>query len=144
MAQARPGRWLELHHVFNVEQTEWLPLRSLQTAGPEWEAHERAEALIETAVVDAPRRTSSSASPPAGRSATRRPGRPACRARGLQTQVEFDRFLEGVAEQPGTLRSTTTLPPPQNTRSDLPFSQVFWPFHQTPGGNAVVRLGFTG
>ena len=38
---------IKLHHVFNVEQTEGLQLRSLQTtAGPEWEGHERAEALI--------------------------------------------------------------------------------------------------
>ena len=37
---------VKLHHVFNVEQTEGLQLRSLQTAAPEWEGHERAEALI--------------------------------------------------------------------------------------------------
>ena len=37
---------VKLDHVFNVEQTEGLKLRSLQTAtGPEWEGHERAEAL---------------------------------------------------------------------------------------------------
>ena len=32
---------VKLHHVFNVEQTEGLKLRSLETAGPEWEGHER-------------------------------------------------------------------------------------------------------
>ena len=37
---------VKLHYVFNMEQTEGLPLRSLQTAGPECEGHERAEALI--------------------------------------------------------------------------------------------------
>ena len=37
---------VKLHHVFNVEQTDGLKLRSLQTAGPEWEGHQRAEALI--------------------------------------------------------------------------------------------------
>ena len=36
---------VKLHHVFNVEQTEGLKLRSLAKA-PEWEGHERAEALI--------------------------------------------------------------------------------------------------
>ena len=37
---------VKLHYVFNVEQTEGLKLRSLAEAAPEWEAHERAEALI--------------------------------------------------------------------------------------------------
>ena len=37
---------VKLHYVFNVEQTEGLSLRSLQTAAPEWEGHERAEALV--------------------------------------------------------------------------------------------------
>ena len=37
---------VKLHHVFNVEQTEGLKLRSLETAAPEWDGHERAEALI--------------------------------------------------------------------------------------------------
>ncbi len=37
---------VKLHHVFNVEQTESLKLRSLQTAAPEWQGHERAEVLI--------------------------------------------------------------------------------------------------
>ena len=37
---------VKLHYVFNVEQTEGLNLRSLQTAAPAWEAHERAEALM--------------------------------------------------------------------------------------------------
>ena len=37
---------VKLQHVFNVEQTEGLNLRSLQTAAPEWEGHERAEALM--------------------------------------------------------------------------------------------------
>ena len=34
---------VKLHHVFNVEQTHRLKLRSLETAAPEWEDHERAE-----------------------------------------------------------------------------------------------------
>ena len=43
---------VKLHYVFNVEQTEGLQLRSLQTAaGPEWDAHERAEALIKSSGV---------------------------------------------------------------------------------------------
>ena len=42
---------VKLHHVFNVEQTEGLQLRSLQTAGPEWEGHQRAEALIKSSGV---------------------------------------------------------------------------------------------
>ncbi|MYH30719.1 MAG: DUF1738 domain-containing protein [Acidobacteria bacterium] len=43
---------VKLHHVFNVEQTEGLKLRPLQTApGPEWEGHERAEALIKASGV---------------------------------------------------------------------------------------------
>ena len=43
---------VKLHHVFNVEQTEGLKLRPLQTApGPEWEGHERAEALIQASGV---------------------------------------------------------------------------------------------
>ena len=42
---------VKLHHVFNVEQTEGLQLRSLQTAAPEWEGHERAEALIKSSGV---------------------------------------------------------------------------------------------
>ena len=37
---------VKVQHVFNVEQTEGLKLRSLQTTGPEWEAHERAETLV--------------------------------------------------------------------------------------------------
>ena len=37
---------VKLHYVFNVEQTEGLQFRSLQTAVPAWEGHERAEALI--------------------------------------------------------------------------------------------------
>ncbi len=37
---------VKLHYVFNVEQTEGLNLRSLQTAAPAWEGHERAEALM--------------------------------------------------------------------------------------------------
>ena len=37
---------VKLHYVFNVEQTESLQLRSLQTAPPAWEGHERAEAMI--------------------------------------------------------------------------------------------------
>ena len=47
VASVRRDRPLvKLHHVFNVEQTEGLNLRSLQTAVPEWEGHERAEALM--------------------------------------------------------------------------------------------------
>ena len=42
---------VKLHHVFNVEQTEGLKLRPLETAGPEWEGHERAEALIQASGV---------------------------------------------------------------------------------------------
>ena len=37
---------VKVQHVFNVEQTEGLRLRSLDVAKPEWEGHERAEALI--------------------------------------------------------------------------------------------------
>ncbi|MCY4661758.1 MAG: zincin-like metallopeptidase domain-containing protein [Acidobacteria bacterium] len=37
---------VKLHHVFNVEQTEGLQLRSLAKTAPEWEGHEHAEALI--------------------------------------------------------------------------------------------------
>ena len=37
---------VKLRHVFNVEQTEGLELRSLQVAAPEWEGLERAEALM--------------------------------------------------------------------------------------------------
>ena len=40
---------VELHYVFNVEQTEGLKLRSLAKAASEWEGHERAEVLIRTA-----------------------------------------------------------------------------------------------
>ncbi len=42
---------VKLHHVFNVEQTDGLKLRSLATATPEWEGHERAEALIKSSGV---------------------------------------------------------------------------------------------
>ena len=42
---------VKLHHVFNVEQTEGLKLRSLAKATPEWEGHERAEALISSSGV---------------------------------------------------------------------------------------------
>ena len=55
---------VKLHHVFNVEQTEGLKLRSLETAAPEWDGHERAEALI---------------------NAWRRSGRPRCRRPGVLT-----------------------------------------------------------
>ncbi len=37
---------VKVQYVFNVEQTEGLRLRSLDAAKPEWEGHERAEALI--------------------------------------------------------------------------------------------------
>ena len=37
---------VKVQHVFNVEQTEGLQLRSLAKAAPEWEGHENAEALI--------------------------------------------------------------------------------------------------
>ena len=37
---------VKVQYVFNVEQTEGLRLRSLDVAKPEWEGHERAEALI--------------------------------------------------------------------------------------------------
>ena len=37
---------VKLHNVFNVDQTEGLQLRSLQTAAPAWEGHERVERLI--------------------------------------------------------------------------------------------------
>ena len=37
---------VKVQYVFNVEQTEGLKLRSLAKAGPDWEGHERAEALI--------------------------------------------------------------------------------------------------
>ena len=42
---------VKLHYVFNVEQTEGLKLRSLESAAPEWEGHERAEALIRSSGV---------------------------------------------------------------------------------------------
>ena len=42
---------VKLHHVFNVEQTEGLKLRSLAKAAPEWEGHERAEAVIRSSGV---------------------------------------------------------------------------------------------
>ncbi len=43
---------VKLHHVFNVEQTEGLQLRPLQTAPrPEWEGHERSGALIKASGV---------------------------------------------------------------------------------------------
>ena len=42
---------VKLHYVFNVEQTEGLKLRSLAEAAPEWEGHERAEALIRSSGV---------------------------------------------------------------------------------------------
>ncbi len=42
---------VKLHHVFNVEQTEGLKLRSLETVAPEWQGHERAEALIKASGV---------------------------------------------------------------------------------------------
>ena len=42
---------VKLHYVFNVEQTEGLKLRSLAEAAPEWEGHERAEALIKSSGV---------------------------------------------------------------------------------------------
>ena len=42
---------VKVQHVFNVEQTEGLQLRSLATAAPEWEGHERAEALIKASGV---------------------------------------------------------------------------------------------
>ena len=42
---------VKLHHVFNVEQTEGLKLRSLAEAAPEWEGHELAEALIRSSGV---------------------------------------------------------------------------------------------
>ena len=42
----------KLHYVFNVEQTEGLQLPPLQnTPAPEWESHERAEALIQASGV---------------------------------------------------------------------------------------------
>ena len=37
---------VKVNHVFNVEQTEGLKLRSLDAAAPEWEGHERAEAVM--------------------------------------------------------------------------------------------------
>ena len=37
---------VKVHHVFNDKQAEGLKLRSLAEAAPEWEGHERAEALI--------------------------------------------------------------------------------------------------
>ncbi len=37
---------VKVQYVFNMEQTEGLKLRSFQAAGPKWEGHERAEALI--------------------------------------------------------------------------------------------------
>ena len=49
--QKRDRPLVKLHYVFNVEQAEGLQLRSLQTAGPEWEGHERAEALIKASGV---------------------------------------------------------------------------------------------
>ena len=42
---------VKLHHVFNVERTEGLQLRSLAKAAREWEGHERAEALIRSSGV---------------------------------------------------------------------------------------------
>ena len=42
---------VKVQHVFNVEQTEGLKLRSLAKAAPEWEGHERAEALIRSSGV---------------------------------------------------------------------------------------------
>ncbi len=43
---------VKLHYVFNVEQTEGLQLRRLQAdPAPEWEGHERAEALIKASGV---------------------------------------------------------------------------------------------
>ncbi len=42
---------VKLHYVFNIEQTDGLKLRSLATATPEWEGHERAEALIKSSGV---------------------------------------------------------------------------------------------
>ena len=42
---------VKVQHIFNVEQTDGLKLRSLQTARPEWEGHERAEALIKSSGV---------------------------------------------------------------------------------------------
>ena len=46
---AERDRPLVRFHYVNVEQTEGLQLRSLQTAaGPQWEGHERAEALIKS------------------------------------------------------------------------------------------------
>ena len=38
--------WVQRDRPFNVEQAEGLQLRSLAEAAPEWEGHERAEALI--------------------------------------------------------------------------------------------------
>ena len=37
---------VKVQYLFNMEQAEGLKLRSLHAAGPEWEGHERAEALI--------------------------------------------------------------------------------------------------
>ena len=37
---------VKVQHVFNVEQTEGLKLRSLAAATAEWEGHERAEAVM--------------------------------------------------------------------------------------------------
>ncbi|MCY4661961.1 MAG: zincin-like metallopeptidase domain-containing protein [Acidobacteria bacterium] len=37
---------VKVQHVFNVEQAEGLKLRSLDAAAPEWEGHERAEAVM--------------------------------------------------------------------------------------------------
>ena len=42
---------VKLHYVFNVEQPEGLKLRSLAKGAPEWEGHERAEALIRSSGV---------------------------------------------------------------------------------------------
>ena len=42
---------VKLYHVFNVQQTDGLKLRSLAKAVPEWEGHERAETLIRSSGV---------------------------------------------------------------------------------------------
>ena len=42
----RDGPLVKLHHVVNVEQTEGLKLRPLETAAPEWDGHGRAEAPV--------------------------------------------------------------------------------------------------
>ncbi len=43
---------VKVQYVFNVEQTEGRKLRSLDTAAPEWEGHERSEVLIKSSEVD--------------------------------------------------------------------------------------------